>query len=303
MGVVRARPSGRLMIDPGSVIKLEGARIEATFGAQLIAEGYDGQEIIFTSKLDDRYGAGGTFDTNNDGIFGVDASAAVPVPGQWSGLFIGHLGKLNLDHVYLAYGGGDNSKIEGTFKGFNVIEIHQATARIANSLIEKNDPGTGGQGPNDRFGRGPNEGATIFVRGAQPVILNNTIRDNAHVAISINVDAFTHELLADPGRTSGAVDQSSLYRDNRGPLVRGNLIANNGPVGTNGRGHQRHGNPHGRGVGRARSTRSWIADQPRDHVVHAERLGRHGHRAHPVQRNPSPQLQHVWRVASAERSG
>lgn len=234
MGVVRARPSARLMIDPGSVIKLEGARIEATFGAQLIAEGYDGQEIIFTSKLDDRYGAGGTFDTNNDGIFGVDAMAAEPQRGQWSGLFIGHLGKLNLDHVYLAYGGGDNSKIEGTFKGFNAIEIHQATARIANSIIEQNDPGTGGQGPNDRFGRGPNEGATIFVRGAQPVLLNNTIRDNAHVAISINVDAFTHDLLPDPGRTSGIIDQATQFGDNRGPLVRGNRIANNGPVGTTG---------------------------------------------------------------------
>jgi hypothetical protein len=91
LGVVRARPSARLMIDPGSVVKLEGARIEVTFGAQLIAEGHDGQEIIFTSKLDDRYGAGGTFDTNNDGIFGVDPAAVAPSPGHWSGLFIGHL--------------------------------------------------------------------------------------------------------------------------------------------------------------------------------------------------------------------
>ncbi|MCU0963288.1 MAG: peptidase, partial [Pirellulaceae bacterium] len=234
LGVVRARPSARLMIDPGSVLKLEGARIEVTFGAQLIAEGNDGQQIIFTSKLDDRYGAGGTFDTNNDGTFGVDPGAAGPDRGHWSGLFIGQLGQLNLDHVYLAYGGGDNSKIEGTFKGFNVIEIHQATARIANSVIEQNDPGTGGQGPNDRFGRGPNDGATIFVRGAQPVILNNIIRDNADVAININVDTFTHDLLSDPGRTSGSIDQTGLYRDNRGPLVRGNRIANNGPVGSGG---------------------------------------------------------------------
>lgn len=234
LGVVRARLDARLKIDPGTVVKLEGARIEATFGAQLIAEGLLGQEVIFTSKLDDRYGAGGTFDTNDDGLAGVDAGAVAPTRGQWAGLYIGQLGRLNLDHAYVGFGGGDDSKIEGTFKGFNVIEIHQAEARITNSVIEQNDDGTGGQGPYDRFGRGPNDGATIFVRGARPVLLNNTIRDNSDVALNINVDSFTHHLLSDPGRTTGPIDQVSLYRDNQGPLVRGNRIANNGPVGNSG---------------------------------------------------------------------
>jgi hypothetical protein len=229
LGVVRARPDARLKIDPGTVVKLEGARIEVSFGAQLIAEGFQGQEIIFTSKLDDRFGAGGTFDTNDDGVVGVDAGAVAPTRGQWAGLYIGRLGKLNLDHAYVGYGGGNDSKIEGTFKGFNVIELQQADARIANSVIEQNDNGIGGQGPNDRFGRGPNERATIFVRGCRPVILNNIIRDNADVAIDINADTLTNEYVSDPGRTTGPIDQSPLYRDNQGPLVRGNRIANNGP--------------------------------------------------------------------------
>ncbi|MCL4200996.1 MAG: choice-of-anchor L domain-containing protein [Pirellulaceae bacterium] len=224
MGVLRARLDARLKIDPGTVIKLEGSRIEVTFGAQLIAEGVQGKEIIFTAMQDDRYGAGGTFDTNKDG------GNSTPQQGTWGGLYIGHLGQLNVDHAYIAFGGGDDNRIEGTFTGFNVIELHQARTRIANSIIEQNALGTGGQGPVSRFGRGTNAGATIFVRGSQPVLLNNIIRDNADVAININADAFTHQYISDPGRTTGDIDQVSLYRDNRGPLIRGNAIANNGPT-------------------------------------------------------------------------
>ena len=41
-GVFRPRLNASLVIDPGAVIKLEAARIEATFGANVIAEGTDG---------------------------------------------------------------------------------------------------------------------------------------------------------------------------------------------------------------------------------------------------------------------
>lgn len=230
LGVVRARPDARLKIDAGTIVKLEGARIEATFGSQFIAEGLDGQEIIFTSKLDDRYGTGGTFDTNNDGIAGTDPQAASPSPGDWAGLYIGHLGEISLDHTYIAYGGGDDSKIEGTFRGFNVIELHQAETRITNSVIERNDPGTGGQGPADRFGRGTNKSATIFIRGGQPVIAHNIIRDNAAEAFSFHADSFTGEAVPDGGRSTGAIDRFDQYRDNYGPLIRGNRLENNNAV-------------------------------------------------------------------------
>lgn len=223
-GVVRARLDGRLKIDPGTVVKLEGARIEITFGAQLIAEGLEDRKIIFTSKLDDSYGAGGTFDTNKDD----GPNEAAPSRGDWGGIWAGPLGQLNLDQTYIAFGGGNNNKIEGTFTAFNVIEIHQADARIANSVIEQNAVGTGGQGTRHRFGRGINEGATIFIRGAQPVIVNNIIRNNEDVAVNINVDSFTGIQLSDPGRATGLIDQLQLYRDNRGPLIRGNQLANNG---------------------------------------------------------------------------
>ncbi|MCP4169238.1 MAG: hypothetical protein GY758_00515, partial [Fuerstiella sp.] len=81
-----------LAIDAGVIVKLEGSRIQTGFGAQLIAEGQAGREIIFTSRLDDKYGAGGTFDTNDDGdlvgrlqtLFFDDFSSGTLDPLRWS---------------------------------------------------------------------------------------------------------------------------------------------------------------------------------------------------------------------------
>ena len=59
-GVIRARPARPLGGGSGHGGEAAGsARIEADFGAQFIAEGLNGQEVIFTSRLDDSYGAGG----------------------------------------------------------------------------------------------------------------------------------------------------------------------------------------------------------------------------------------------------
>ncbi|MFV1964695.1 MAG: S8 family serine peptidase, partial [Pirellulaceae bacterium] len=236
-GVIRARPHARLAIDPGTIVKLEGARIETKFGAQFIAEGVDGQEVIFTSRLDDSFGAGGTFDTNNDDS--RTRGEQTPLPGNWSGLFFGNLSQASIDHALIAFGGGI-SKIEGTFAGFNVIEVHQADLRLTNSVIENNAEGVGGQGPLDRFGRGYNLPATIFVRGAQPIILDNVIRDNNTrydpsksaaklqlPVVTINANSLISDMVVDAGRQTGAIDRITRYADNQGPLVRGNRLDNN----------------------------------------------------------------------------
>lgn len=236
-GVIRARPPARLKIDPGTVVKFQGGRIESRFGAQLIAEGTAEQRVVFTSLSDDSFGAGGTFDTNND-----DRRAGgenQPRRGDWGGLYFGPLSAGSLDHAFVAYGGGIN-RIEGTFTGFNVIEVHQAQLRLTNSVIENNSLGIGGQGPLDRLGRGYNLPATIFVRGAQPIIVGNVFRDNNVLGdaaltaaryqmpvISINANSLGHENLLDYGRSTGPVDLITQYRDNAGPLVRGNQLSNN----------------------------------------------------------------------------
>ena len=53
--------------------------------------------------------------------------------------------------------------------------------------------GLGGQGSAarpDRIGRGFNEAGTIFVRGAQPIIIGNTIREGAGAAINITLFSY-----------------------------------------------------------------------------------------------------------------
>lgn len=221
---LRARVDASLTIDPGVVVKLEGSRIEAEVGTQLLAEGHLGQEVIFTSRRDDRYGAGGTFDTNDD-----DNSSAeiAPAAGDWGGIYIGHLGSVSIDHSLITFAGGV-TPLESDFAAFNALEIHQADARIRNAVFENNADGQGGSSPDDRFGLFENEPGAIFVRGAQPVILDSRFSDNAGPVITINTNAVNSRNLADPGRSTGFADQQINYIDNQGPLVRDNAYENNG---------------------------------------------------------------------------
>ncbi len=220
-GVKRPRLGGSLVIDPGAVIKLDSSRIELSFGASLIAEGTDGFPIVFTSKLDDSVGAGGTFDTTNNG------TSAGPAPRDWGGIYAAPTSRLSLDYTKLAYAGGV-TRLDSTFRAFNTIEVHQADARIAHTLFENNGDGFGGQGPGTRLGRLSNEQATIFVRGAQPAIIDNVFRGNKGSAITIDANSMTDDSLPDPGRQTGDSNRNPNYLANRGPLLRGNRFVNNG---------------------------------------------------------------------------
>ncbi|MEM9587098.1 MAG: pre-peptidase C-terminal domain-containing protein, partial [Planctomycetota bacterium] len=212
----RARPNAALVIDPGTIIKSQGARIELDYGTTLIAEGVEGQEIIFTSRQDDTYGASGTFDTNDDG--GSTGSA-----GDWAGIYAGRTARLSVDRALIKNAGGVTG-VEGTTAGFSPIEIHQAEARIANSVFTENANGTGGQAGNDREGRGPNSASTIHVTGAQPTIVGNIIDDNAGAAIGIDVNSLSQSYHDDLGRQTGLSDLYDTPPANQGPVVRGNQI-------------------------------------------------------------------------------
>jgi hypothetical protein len=219
-----ARLNGRLRIDPGTVLKSEGAIIDVEMGANLIAEGLDGNRVIMTSLGDIRYGAGGTFATTNN-------PNEVANSGDWGGIFAGPLSQVNLDHVVVAYAGG-SARVDGDFRNFNALEIHQARARVANSVFEHsadgfNPAGTTGNGTDDRFGRGFNNPGVIYVRGAQPVIVGNTFLSNDAAVININANSLNHYLVNDLGRATG---ESDVYREvfgNRGPLISGNRLDNN----------------------------------------------------------------------------
>ncbi len=140
----------------------------------------------------------------------------------------------SLDYAIVQYAGGTTA-IEGGFAGFNAVEIDQARVRIADSTFQNNAAGTGSDTDATRGGRGSNGSATIYVVGAQPVIINNTIQNNVGPAININVDSLTADLVDDWGRSTGFAyspeqtgDVPATYIANMGPLVNGNLLANNG---------------------------------------------------------------------------
>lgn len=200
---VFARQSGRLTIDPGVVVKLDDVRIELELGtSQLIAEGHAHDRVIFTSLGDNRFGAGGTFDTNGNQ---PDGTAA----GDWGGIVLRAGAKASIDQAYIGFGGGQAST-DGIFDTFSVIEVHQGDLRLANSRIEQNAAG--------------GEGAAVAIRGAQPVIVGNDFRSNVGAVVSINANSLTDVPLADPGRSSGFIDRFTAYDANRGPLVRGNRL-------------------------------------------------------------------------------
>ncbi len=220
-----ARTDAGLKIDPSIVVKLDGARIEVTFEAQLLAEGLAGQEIIITSLQDTRYGAGGTFRTSNP----RQGSSEAPEAGDWGGIFVAPTARASIDYSVIAYGGG-LTRLEGSFAGFNVVEAHQGDLRLTRSVLENNADGRGGQAEVTREGRGTNTSSAIFVRGTQPVIAANVIRNTDGFetpAISINVNSINHELLPDVGRATGSIDRIQGVEENRGPLIRYNRLDGN----------------------------------------------------------------------------
>ncbi|MDP7016121.1 MAG: pre-peptidase C-terminal domain-containing protein [Pirellulaceae bacterium] len=219
---LRARLNARLRVDAGVVVKSQAAIIDVQMGGQFISEGNAGQNAVFTSLLDNRFGAGGTFESSD-----LSASLAA-ARGDWGGV-VGNLGgNISIDNSVFAFGGGE-TRVSGEFRGFNVLEINQGDGRVTNSTFEFNADGTASNsGTGDtRFGRGFNESATIFVRGAQPIIIGNTVTNNDGPVISINANALNHTNVEDVGRSTGPIDLIEGRPGNHGPLVMDNRIDQN----------------------------------------------------------------------------
>lgn len=217
---VRGRLNGSLVIDPNTVIKFRGARIELGHGTNLIAEGVRGQNVVFTSSLDDRFGAGGSFDTNDDS--GTPGGGTDPSRGDWSGIYASPTANVSLDHAIVAYGGGVSLIEGGQSRGFAALELQQADARVTNSRFEYNDHGQDGSGPIGRNGRLAITPSTIYARFTEPVLADNQFIDNYGSIIDIDLASMTDQLNLDAGRQTGAIDRLVGYDDNVGPLVRGN---------------------------------------------------------------------------------
>lgn len=216
-GLWDARVSGSLVLDPGVILKLSGARIQAEVGSsQFVAEGTEALPVVLTSLRDDTWGAGGSFDT------GSDADAPVS-RGDWAGISFSPNSAGSIDHAVIQYAGGVAVN-NGDFASFNPIEVLQADVRITNTLFQQNDDGTPG---GDREGLLSNGSAVIFVRGSQPVIVGNTFQSNTGNVISVNANALNSLEVRDWGRSTSTSDAFSGLLNNTGPLVAQNLLADN----------------------------------------------------------------------------
>ncbi|WP_298858857.1 Calx-beta domain-containing protein [uncultured Gimesia sp.] len=223
---LEARYSGSVRFDPGMIVKLGGARIQTGRGnAGIIAEGTEELPIIFTSIFDDRYGAGGSFDTTNNNSEGANERLAIA--GDWGGFILNQTSHGSIDHAIIAYAGGV-VPIEGLSDSFNTIEVHQADLRVANTLFEDN---AAGRSSTDRNSLGQNEATTIFVRGAQPIIVNNRFENNGGSVVDINANSLKSDILEDYGRSTGVNDAFDWLAGNAGPLVRLNRFEDNGTNG------------------------------------------------------------------------
>ena len=219
----QARTDAQLKIDPGITVKLNGVRIETQIGSQLLAEGVSGREVVFTSRFDNRYGAGGTFNTNGP------TELKSPAPGDWSGIYVAAAGRASIDNAVISFAGG-LSRTEGSFAQFNAIEVHQGELRLVNSTLTESADGWGGQAEPTRSGHLRNEPAAIYIRSAQPIIVNNVIkgtRGQLVPAISIDVNSLNHRIVTDIGRSTGTVSAYDQIIDNEGPLVRFNRLGGN----------------------------------------------------------------------------
>lgn len=214
---LQARTDAQLVVDPGIIVKLEGARIEAELSAQIIAEGTESKPVVFTSLNDPRFG-------------GITETSRAAQPGDWGGIYAGHSSRLSLSDAIVAFGGGV-TRIPGSSAAFNAIEIHQAeSARIANTTLENNASGVGGIAEEQRAGRGTNGPGAIFVRGAQPVIIANTITTTSGTraaAINIDPNSLNATSLADYGRSRGELERFVGFDDNQGALIRQNILDGN----------------------------------------------------------------------------
>ncbi len=220
---IRGRLDGSLVVDPGTIVKLTGTRIELGQGTQLLAEGTQSLPVVFTSVRDDRFGAGGSFDTNNDNE--TAAGAADPARGDWSGIYAGPTANVSFDHATIAFGGGVSLLEGGQSRGFAALELQQADGRITNSTFESNADAQLGAALAGRNGRLTVTPATIFARYTQPVIVGNTFIDNRGSIIDIDSESLRDNLRIDLGRQTGSVDRLADLDDNYGPLVRRNTTS------------------------------------------------------------------------------
>ncbi len=178
IGSLKARTDGSLVIDAGAILKLQSARIEVQDGGQLLAEGTSARQIVMTSIDDFTYGAGGSFNTPNRPVdaAGVPNRSPSPETGAVS---------MSVKGAPVRSTSHESStvveRLASTAVSLHSMQLKhiKPTSVSPTRRFQNNDDGVEGTTTVDRVGRGTNFGGAIFVRGSQPIIVDNRIINNA----------------------------------------------------------------------------------------------------------------------------
>ncbi|WP_275100433.1 right-handed parallel beta-helix repeat-containing protein, partial [Sedimenticola hydrogenitrophicus] len=134
-----------LRIEPGVIVKFGGSR-RMTVNGTLLAQGQNGNPVVFTSFSDDQYGG----DTNGNG-------PSTGTPGYWSRISLEGAASSGsrIEQAVIRYGGAYNAGTVGT------LYLYQSSATVLNSSISD----------------GSHIG--IYSRESAPTIEGNTVIDHA----------------------------------------------------------------------------------------------------------------------------
>jgi len=152
-----------LTIEPGTIIKFNATSRRLVINGTVNASGTEANRVYFTSYKDDSLGG----DTNGDG------NTTSPQRGDWSTLYVGDTGQLNLVWTVVRYGGYSSSYYA------NVYLTGNAIASIDNSIISHSSY------------YGVRVNTTTSGKNTQLTIHSSTIENNTNKGIYVYITSAT----------------------------------------------------------------------------------------------------------------
>ncbi|MEW6619242.1 MAG: right-handed parallel beta-helix repeat-containing protein, partial [bacterium] len=190
---IRVTKDSRLMIEPGVIVKLNGATIEVQ--GSMTARGTDGAKIVFTGLKDDNIppGVGGRINFLEDSeselkYCVIEYGDGPQTTGFEAAVRIIKARKVEIGNSVISHCKYDGIRMENTsviistttvsYNGWNGIICENSSAVIQNGTISHN-----GSSPKDHFG-------IICRKNSKAIISNNVLSDNFGCPLGQDINTF-----------------------------------------------------------------------------------------------------------------